>query len=111
MTHLRLILLLAATGGLAACGTMSSPRYAGSVVASETGAMARCQYLGDISGSSGLSGFFALKGADDIRQELLRRADVQGATHVVWDRPDAGYTSTTVVAKTYRCPPVAQGTP
>jgi len=87
---------------------MSSERYAGAVVASETGAMARCQYLGDISGSAGLFGFFALQGADNVRQELLRRADVQGATHVVWDRPDVGYNGTTVVAKTYRCPPPVQ---
>jgi hypothetical protein len=108
MTHLRLTLLLATTSGLAACGTMSNPRYAGSVVASEAGAVARCQYLGDMSGSSGLSGFFALKGADDVKQELLRRADVQGATHVVWERPDVDYTSTTVVAKTYRCPPALE---
>ncbi|MBC7702095.1 hypothetical protein [Aquabacterium sp.] len=106
MKHLRLTLLLAATGGLAACGSMSSPRYAGSVLASEAGAVARCQYLGEISGSSGLSGFFALKGANDVKQELLGRADAQGATHVVWDRPDVDYTSTTVVAKTYRCPTV-----
>ena len=106
MTHLRLPLLLAVISGLAACGSMSN-RYAGSVVASETGAMARCQYLGDISGNSGLSGFFALQGADSVKQDLLRRADAQGATHVVWDRPDVDYSSTTVVAKTYRCPPPA----
>lgn len=108
MKHLRFTTLLLATTGLAACGSMSTARYAGPVLASEAGAMARCQYLGDISGNSGLSGFFALKGADDIKQQLLRRADVQGATHVVWDRPDVGYTNTSVVAKTYRCPALAQ---
>ncbi|MGH6645960.1 hypothetical protein [Aquabacterium sp.] len=111
MTHLRLILCLTLTAGLAACATMSSERYAGPVVASEPGAMARCRYLGDISGNSGLFGFFALKGADNVKQELLRRADVQGATHVVWDRPDVGYNGTTLVAKTYRCPPIAQDKP
>ncbi|RZL02135.1 MAG: hypothetical protein EOP36_08550 [Rubrivivax sp.] len=111
MKHLRIPFYTAIVLGLAACGTMSSERYAGPVVASEPGAMARCQYLGDISGNSGLFGFFALKGADNARQELLRRADVQGATHVVWDRPDVGYNGTTVVAKTYRCPPTVQDKP
>lgn len=110
MRTLRIPLCLALAVALSACGTMSSPRYAGPVVASETGAMARCQYLGDLSGSSGLFGFFALQGADNVKQELLRRADVQGATHVVWDRPDVGYQGTLVVAKTYRCPPTVQDT-
>jgi hypothetical protein len=110
MTHLRFTLCLAITVGLTACSTMSSERYLGSVVTSEPGAMARCQYLGDISGNSGLFGFFALKGADNVKQELLRRADVQGATHVVWDRPDVNYNGTTVVGKTYRCPPPVQDT-
>jgi hypothetical protein len=111
MKHLRIPLCLALVASLTACGTMSSERYAGNVIASEPGAMARCQYLGDISGNSGLFGFFALKGADNVKQELLRRADVQGATHVVWDRPDVNYNGTTVVSKTYRCPPTPQDKP
>jgi hypothetical protein len=89
--------------GLSACATTSSERYAGNVVPSEIGAVARCHYLGSISGASGLFGFFAIKGADNVKQDLLRRADVMGATHVVWDRPDVDYQGTSVTAKTYRC--------
>jgi surface antigen len=102
--HPSLLIILAITSGLAACATLTSERYTGAVIASETGAMARCQYLGDISASSGLFGFLALKGADNAKQELLRRADVMGASHVVWERPDVGYQGTLVTAKTYRCP-------
>jgi hypothetical protein len=103
MKSIRILIGVIATLGLAACATTSSNRYAGQVVSSEIGAMARCHYLGSISGASGLSGFFAIKGADNVKQDLLRRADVMGATHVVWERPDVDYEGTSVTAKAYRC--------
>lgn len=103
MKSIRTAISMTALLGLAACATTSSERYAGNVVPSEIGAMARCHYLGSISGASGLFGFFALKGADNVKQDLLRRADVMGATHVVWDRPDVDYKGTSVTAKAYRC--------
>lgn len=106
MTSIRITLSLAATAALlalTACASTSSDRYAGNVVPSEAGAMARCHYLSSISGASGLFGFFAIKGADNVKQDLLRRADVMGATHVVWERPDVGYQGTSVTAKAYRC--------
>lgn len=103
MTPLRTTLALAALLGLAACATPSSERYAGHVVSSEPGAVARCRDLGSISGASGLFGFFAIKGADNVKQDLLRRADALGATHVVWNRPDVDYQGTSVTARAYRC--------
>lgn len=90
--------------GLTACSGVPQ-RYQGEVVATESANVATCQYLGEVGASSGLSGLFAPKGVDNIKQVLLQRADALGATHVVWDKSSAGYVSTSLTGKTYRCQP------
>ncbi len=62
--------------------------------------------LGSLNSSSGLTGFFAPKGVDNIKQNLLRQADSMGATHVVWDKSNAGYDMTTLRGVAYQCPSV-----
>lgn len=89
---------------LAACATTTDGRYAGNVIAVEATAVGRCTLLDDLGSSSGLVGFFGPKGVDNIKQNLLRQADVIGATHVVWGVPSVGYASTSLSAKAYRCP-------
>ncbi|MFT3857304.1 MAG: hypothetical protein QM742_07360 [Aquabacterium sp.] len=98
-----LLSLLAA--GLAACSQIpATPRYQGDVLTTESANVATCHYLGELSSTSGLTGLFAPKGVDDIKQQLLRQAEGMGATHVVWDRPAAQYDSTSLSGKAYRCP-------
>jgi len=78
--------------------------YTGLVQAVEADDVVRCQYLGQLGSSSGLTGLFAPKGVDNIKNNLLHQADTLGATHVVWDRSVAGYDSTTLTGKAYICP-------
>jgi hypothetical protein len=92
---------------LAACGSMIHERYAGKVAVADADDVVKCKYIDSLGSSSGLTGFFAPKGVDNIKQNLLRQADELGATHVVWDKARAGYESTTLTGKAYRCPVVA----
>jgi hypothetical protein len=92
------------TIGLTACGHTPPERYAGKVVATDADAVVRCKLLDELSSSSGLTGFFGPKGVDNIKQNLLRQADAMGATHVVWDKANVGYDSTSLTGKAYRCP-------
>lgn len=102
MKHTLTALSLLSALALGACTT--TPRqYSGDVLVSTTQATERCEVLGELSGSSGLTGLFGLKGVDDIRLDLLRRAEAMGATHVVRGQPSVGYFSTTETARAYRC--------
>ncbi|MDE2402233.1 MAG: hypothetical protein KGL90_11270 [Burkholderiales bacterium] len=92
------------TLGLAACASTAHERYAGAVIPVGEGSVASCNYLGTLTSTSGLFGFFAPKGVDDLKQDLLRQADVLGASHVVWSRPNVGYSGTSLTAMAYRCP-------
>lgn len=102
--RLRLAGGLLLTLTLGACASFSSAhRYVGNVVAVPDTEVSPCQLIDEIGSSSGLTGFFGPKGVDNIKQNLLRQADVLGATHVVWGEPEVGYGSTTLKAKAYRC--------
>lgn len=102
---------LVTTSLLAACGHTSVAPYTGLVVESSIERVASCKLLDSLSGSSGLTGFFAPKGVDNVKQSLLRQADAIGATHVVWDKPIVGYESTDVRGKAYLCPKAAPTAP
>lgn len=102
MKHILSTLGVLATLTLGACSTPAQ-HYSGQVAVSHAQAMERCEILGELSGSSGLTGLFGLKGVDDIRHDLMRRAEALGATHVVWGKPSVGYFSTTETARAYRC--------
>ena len=102
MKHILTTLSVLTTLALAACTT--TPRqYSGDVMVSTAQATERCEILGELSGSSGLTGLFGLKGVDDIRLDLMRRAEAMGATHLVWGQASMGYFSTTETARAYRC--------
>jgi hypothetical protein len=107
MKRTALAIAMLASLGLSACGSMGHERYAGKVAVADADDVVKCKFLDDLGSSSGLTGFFAPKGVDNIKQNLLRQADALGATHVVWDKPRAGYESTTLTGKAYRCPPTA----
>jgi hypothetical protein len=102
-TIFKLIGLLSALT-LTACAGMPHERYAGAVKAVDADEVVRCKLLDELGSSSGLTGLFAPKGVDNIKQNLLRQADAMGATHVVWDKPAALNDSTSLTGKAYRCP-------
>lgn len=102
MKHILTTLSVLATLTLGACAT-GPGHYSGDVIVSTAQATERCQILGELSGSSGLTGLFGLKGVDDIRHDLMRRAEAMGATHVVWGTSSVGYFNTTETARAYRC--------
>ncbi|HEX5355701.1 MAG TPA: hypothetical protein VFW93_05765 [Aquabacterium sp.] len=108
MTPKRLITLTCATlvAALAACSSAPQhhERYAGHVIEGNADMVVGCKLLDTLSSSSGLTGFFAPKGVDNIKQTLLRQADGMGATHVVWDKPNVGYDTTSLSGKAYQCP-------
>jgi hypothetical protein len=91
------------TVGLSACAGYSSIRYAGLVVPVDATEVTPCAFLDEVSSTSGLTGFFAPKGIDNIKQNLLRQADALGATHIVWGEPVVGYDTTTLKARAYNC--------
>lgn len=102
MKQILITLSVLATLTLGACAT-APDHYSGQVVVSNAQATERCQILGELSGSSGLTGLFGMKGVDDIRHGLMRRAEAMGATHVVWGKSTVGYFNTTETARAYRC--------
>ena len=90
---------------LSACASFPhQDRYAGLVKTVDADDVVHCKYAGALSSSSGLTGLFAPKGVDNIKNNLLQQADALGATHVVWDKAMAGYDSTTLTGKAYLCP-------
>jgi hypothetical protein len=90
---------------LSACASFPhQDRYTGLVKTVDVDDVVHCKYIGTLSSSSGLTGLFAPKGVDNIKNNLLHQADAQGATHVVWDKAMAGYDSTTLTGKAYLCP-------
>lgn len=95
---------------LTACGSFPQQpaRYTGLVQTVEADDVTPCKYIGSLYNSSGLTGLFAPKGVDNIKNTLLRQADAMGATHVVWDKAMAGYDSTTLSGKAYLCTKAAQ---
>lgn len=90
---------------LTACGSLQRhERYAGHVIEANPDMVTSCKLIDTLSSSSGLTGFFAPKGVDNIKQNLLRQADAMGATHVVWNKASVGYDETALSGKAYRCP-------
>jgi hypothetical protein len=105
-TRLIAFSLTASLALLSACTSAPAAheRYSGHVIEANADMVVACKVLDTLSSTSGLVGFFAPKGVDNIKQNLLRQADAMGATHVVWDKPQVGYDSTTLTGKAYRCP-------
>ncbi len=106
MTRLPLLsCTLAALVMLTACGSVQHhERYSGHVIEANPDMVTHCKLIDTLNSSSGLTGFFAPKGVDNIKQNLLRQADAMGATHVVWDKAKVGYDETSLSGKAYHCP-------
>jgi hypothetical protein len=106
--HLSWLVLLGISAMLTACSSTPQhhERYTGHVIEANVDMVANCKVLESLNSKSGLTGFFAPKGVDNIKQNLLRQADSMGATHVVWDKSNVGYDATTLSGMAYQCPSV-----
>jgi hypothetical protein len=95
------LLTVAALSGCAA--PITQVAQSASVRPATSAQVERCEYLDDLTGTSGWYGMFATQGTENARQELLAKAAKVGATHIVWAPPILIYGSTSVAAKAYRC--------
>ncbi|WP_200341965.1 DUF4156 domain-containing protein [Rhodovibrio sodomensis] len=62
-----------------------------------------CDYLGDVSGVSGLYGVFAADGLSNAKTAAQREARSMGADTVVFANPTMGHGSTSITAAAYQC--------
>lgn len=94
---------------LMGCATARSPAAA-KVQEADATMVAGCTYLREVSGTSGWGGLAASTGIENAKNEALDQAAKKGATHVVWNAMDGGW-SPSVSGKAYRCPPAPTPTP
>lgn len=89
---------------LSACAApVSQPDRPAAVRPATAEDVAKCQYVDDITGTSGWYGMFAAQGIDNAKSEALARAQATGATHIVWADQKPVYGSTVITGKAYRC--------
>ena len=62
----------------------------------------KCQFLGDVHGSSGWGNLAASVGIENAKNEAKEKAASMGATHIVWTGMAGGY-SPYVSGKAYVC--------
>lgn len=83
------------------CATTLSPAAA-KIQPADHSMVAECNYLGNVSGSSGWGNLAASVGMRNAKNEALDKAAAMGATHVVWMNITGGY-SPYAVGRVYRC--------
>lgn len=62
----------------------------------------KCNFLGDVQGSSGWGNLAASAGMQNAKNEAREEAAVMGATHIVWTSVAGGY-SPYATGKAYLC--------
>lgn len=63
-----------------------------------------CASLGIVEGSSSFTGpLLANAGKDNAKTEALQRAELKGATHIVWNELDLGIFMIHASGKAYSC--------
>lgn len=88
---------------MAGCTTGKPVQVSGIKVASPQ-AVATCEYIDTVHGTSSMYGLFAENGIENARLSAFDKARQLAATHLVWESamPQA-YGSSNVGAKVYRC--------
>lgn len=86
---------------VSACATTLSPA-ARQVRVADTSMVSDCTFLGNAQGSSGWGNLAASTGMQNARNEAREQAADMGATHVVWENVEGGY-SPSAFGKAYRC--------
>jgi hypothetical protein len=92
------LIVLALLAGCATTATMPGP-----IKSAGADQVTACKYVDDVVGSSMWYGMFAAQGLDAARAEVLRNANLLGATHVVWNAPVTHFGGTSASGKAYRC--------
>lgn len=87
---------------LAGCASGTPVQVADIKVASPQ-AVAACQYLDTVYGTSGLYGMFAENGIENARRSAFDKAQQLQATHIVWEPVSQGHGSSSVAGRAYRC--------
>lgn len=99
---MRKTLTLALVAILSGCATGSPVQVADIKVASPQ-AVASCQYLDTVYGTSSWYGLFAEKGIENARLSAFDKAQKLGGTHIVWEPQQQGFGSSQVTGKVYGC--------
>lgn len=68
----------------------------------DTNMIGKCNYIGEIHGSSGWGNLAASTGIQNAKNEAREQASAMGATHIVWTNISGGY-SPFVTGKAYNC--------
>jgi hypothetical protein len=67
--------------------------------------VAKCEFVGTVTGASSLGGMAARDTAiENAKTEALNRAATRGATRVVWKALDNSFSSSHAVGDAFRCP-------
>ena len=103
MTSMKTSISLLFVALLAGCATGDPVRVASIDVASLP-AVAKCQYLDTVYGTSSWYGMFAEKGIENARLSAFDKAQKLGGTTIVWEPQQQGFGSSQVNGKVYRCP-------
>ena len=64
-----------------------------------------CEYLGDVTASSGWGGLAQGMGQSRSRKSVFKRAAQKGATHLVWSRQASGIGGANASGRAYKCEP------
>lgn len=64
-----------------------------------------CEYLGDVTASSGWGGIAQGIGQSRSRNSAIKRASEKGATHFVWSRQASGWSGGNASGRAYKCEP------
>lgn len=64
-----------------------------------------CEYIGDVTASSGFGGLAQGLGQSRARKGAFKRAAQKGATHIVWSRQASGWGGGNSSGRTYKCDP------
>tara|TARA_E500000081_G_C5966885_1_gene276305 strand:+ start:239 stop:610 length:372 start_codon:yes stop_codon:yes gene_type:complete len=80
----------------------ASPKAIGTIKESVLTDVEKCQFVTNVSGTSGWGGVAASSGISNAKEEAKQQAIDSGATHIVWQAVNGGF-SPSVSANAYKC--------
>lgn len=80
----------------------ASPRATGIIKEATLPEVETCQFAAHVTGSSGWGGVAASTGIGNAKEEAKQQAIDSGATHIVWQAVNGGF-SPSVSANAYKC--------
>lgn len=80
----------------------ASPKAVGTIKESVLTEVENCQFVTNVTGTSGWGGVAASSGINNAKEEAKQQAIDSGATHIVWQAVNGGF-SPSVSANAYKC--------